>query len=179
MLSRLAKPLAIQTITWKSVHTLTKYLGEQISSFWHKPRVDVPRIAAAKPRIKCNTIANGTSSHCKPDCKRECAFQKPITIDGLLCLTLIGGGVLLVVDTCGRKYRLLRQAKQEWDAKSEHEESIPTTEMKRGRLYPSRAQDYKKVDKDDSKNLSIGKWAWVLQRANEIEQEKRRRVERK
>ena len=87
--------------------------------------------------------------------------------------------VLNQQDTCGRKYRLLRQAKQEWDAKSEHEESIPTTEMKRGRLYPSRAQDYKKVDKDDSKILSIGKWAWVLQRANEIEQEKRRRVERK
>lgn len=148
MLSKLAKPLAVKTSSWKYVLPLAKARGE-ISTFWYKPRVDVPGPAAANPRNKFNTVGNSTSSnsHHNPDFKCDCAFQKPITVEFFLYLMLVGGGTLgflQVVDTCGRKYHLLSQVKQEWDEKLGHEESMPNIEMKRESLHIFIAQDYKK-----------------------------------
>jgi hypothetical protein len=66
---------------------------------------------------------------------------------------------------------LLKKAKHEWDANSEHKKRISTTEMKGGSLCLSEAQDHERVDGVDSKILSLGKWAWIMQRATEMEQE--------
>lgn len=126
MLLRLAKFLPANASAWKAGQPLIKHLGEQMSTFWYKPRV-----AATKPRIRCNFKANCTTPRYKSDCKRECNCQKPTeTIEGLLCTALVGGGLLLAVDTCGRKYRLLRRASQEWNAKYEHEQSMLNTPKK-------------------------------------------------
>ena len=77
----------------------------------------------------------------------------------------------MVVDTFGRKYRLLKKAKYEWEAKSEHKKRISATKMKAGSQFLSGAQDHERVDGVDSKILSLGKWAWIMQRATEMEQE--------
>ena len=82
----------------------------------------------------------------------------------------------MVVDTSGGKYRLLKKAKQEWDAKSEHKKRVSTTEMKGGSLCLSGAQDHERVDGVDSKTLSLGKWAWIMQRATEMEQKSKGRM---
>jgi hypothetical protein len=63
------------------------------------------------------------------------------------------------VNTFGRKYRLLKKARHEWDTKSKHKKRISTTEMNRGSQYLSGAQGLERVDGVDSKNLSLGKWA--------------------
>ena len=89
---------------------------------------------------------------------------------------LITGGSLLVIDTFGGKYRLLKKAKHEWDAKSEHKKRVSTTEMKDSSLCLSGAQDHERVDGIDSKTLSLGKWAWIMQRATEMEQESKGRM---
>jgi hypothetical protein len=167
MLSRLAKSFAVKTSTSRTARPLAKYLGEQISTFWYKPRVPAPRPAVAKPRTRNNEAVNSTCLHCK----FECSFREPKTIDGWLCLTLTVGGSLLVINTFGSKYRLLRKAKHEWDTKSEYKKKILTTEMKGGSQHLSGAQDHERVDGVDSKILSLGKWAWIMQRATEMEQE--------
>jgi hypothetical protein len=86
------------------------------------------------------------------------------------------GGSLLVINTFGSKYRLLRKAKHEWDTKSEYKKKISTTEMKGGSQHLSGAQDHERVDGVDSKILSLGKWAWIMQRATEMEQESKGKV---
>ncbi len=48
--------------------------------------------------------------------------------------------------------------------------------MKGGSLCLSRAQDYERVDGVDSETLSLGKWAWIMQRATEMEQESKGRM---
>jgi len=58
MLSRLTKLLSANTSTWKADQPLIKYLGEQISTFWNKPRVDPPRLAATNLPTGCNLKAN-------------------------------------------------------------------------------------------------------------------------
>lgn len=171
MLSRLAKSLTVKTLTSKTAQPLAKHLGEQISTFWHKPRVPALGSAVAKPRTRYNKAINSRCSHCKSNRQFECAFQEPKTIGGWLSLALIGGGTVLVVDTFGTKYRLLKKAKHEWMAKSEHKKRISTTEMKGGSLCLSGGQDYERVDGIDSKILSLGKWAWIMQRATEMERE--------
>jgi hypothetical protein len=176
MLSRLAKSLAVKASASRTAQPLAKYLEEQISTFWHKPRVLVPRPAVAKPRTRCNEAVNSTCSHCKSNRKFECAFREPKTIDGWLCLTLTIGGSLLVVNTFGGKYRLLKKAKHEWDTKSEYKKRILTTKIKGSSLCLSGAQDHERVDGVDSKILSLGKWAWIVQRATEMEQESKGRM---
>jgi hypothetical protein len=71
---------------------------------------------------------------------------------------------------------LLKQAKHEWDAKSEYEKRISTTEVEGGSLRLSGAQDHEGVDGVDSKIPSLGKWAWIMQRATEMEQESKGRM---
>ena len=92
-------------------------------------------------------------------------------MDGRLRLALTIGGSLLVVDTFGGKYRLLKKAKHEWEAKSEHKKRISAAEMKGGSQFLSGAQHHERVNGVDSKILSLGKWAWIMQRATEMEQE--------
>jgi hypothetical protein len=113
MLFRLAKSLAIKTLTSRTAQPLAKYLGEQILTFWHKPRVPALRPAVAKPRTRCNEAVDNTCSHYKSNRIFDCSFREPKTIDGWLSLTLTIGGSLLVVDTFGGKYRLLKKAKHE------------------------------------------------------------------
>lgn len=96
-----------------------------------------------------------------------------------MCTAILGGGFLLAVDICGRKYSVLRRARQEWNAKNEHEQSMPNTDSNRVQSYSSRSHGSKKVDRDDSEILRMGKWAWILHRASEMEQEERRGVGRK
>jgi hypothetical protein len=117
-----------------------------------------------------------TCSHCKSNRKFECSFQEPKTIDEWLILTLTVGGSLWIVDTFGGKYRLLKQAKHEWDAKSEYKKRISTTEVEGGSMRLPGAQDHEGVDGVDSKIQSLGKWAWIMQRATEMEQESRGRM---
>ena len=176
MLSRLVKSLTVKTSTSRTAQPLAKYLEEQISTFWHKPRVPALRPAVAKPRTRYNKAINSTCSYCKSNRQFECSFREPKTIGGWLSLALIGGGTVLVVDTFGVKYRLLKKTKHEWVAKSEHKKRISTTEMKGGSLCLSGAQDHERVDGIDSKILSLGKWAWIMQRATEMEQESKVRT---
>ena len=86
---------------------------------------------------------------------------------------LTSGGSGLLVETFGGKYRLLKKAKRKWDAISEHKENISNTEMKGGSLCLSRAQDHESVDGVDSKIVSLGKWAWIMQRATEMSKSRR------
>ena len=176
MLFKFAKSSANKTSTLRTAQPLAKYLGEQISTFWYKSRVPTLRRAVAKPRIRCNEAMNNTCPHCKSNRILNCSFREPKTIDGWLSLILITGGSLLVIDTLGRKYRLLKKAKHEWDAKSEYKKRVSTMEMKDGSLCLSGAQDHERVDGIDSKALSLGKWAWIMQRATEIEQESKGRM---
>lgn len=63
----------------------------------------------------------------------------------------------MVINTFGGKYRLLKKAKHEWDAKSENKKRISTTEMKGGSLCLSGAQDHERVDGvEDSEFREMG-----------------------
>jgi hypothetical protein len=195
MLSRLAKSLAVKASisrTARPVARYGKYLGKQISIFWNKPRIDAPRPVEAKQRTGCYEAE---------DPEFTCAFEETLTMDELLCAAVTAGGILLAAETLGRsceKYSLIKEAKQEWDTKSELEKRVLTAEMNGGSLclsgaqdhervegvdsmdsgdelwqtgsqYLSGAQDHEKVDRVDSMNS--GKWAWILQRATEMEKE--------
>lgn len=85
---------------------------------------------------------------------------------------------MLVSNTLGslcEKYSLLKTAKHEWDTKSELEKRISTAEkMNGGSLCLSGAQDHERVNGVDSRDL--GKWAWIMQRATEMEQESKGRM---
>lgn len=131
MLPRLAKSLAVKTSTSRSVQPLAEYLGEQISTFWHKPRVDAPRPAVAKPRTGCNEAVNSTCSPWRSNRKFECAFREPLIIVAWLFLAYNSRGGMLVSNTLGslcEKYSLLKTAKHEWDTKSELEKRLSTAE---------------------------------------------------
>lgn len=58
----------------------------------------------------------------------------------------------------------------EWNAKYENEQSMLNT-SERVQSHVSGAQDYKKMDRDDSETLRMGEWAWILRTS------KRRREE--
>lgn len=123
---------------------------------------------------------SSTCSLCKSNRNLECLFREPKTKDGWLCLALTIGGCFLVVYTFGRiclKYRFLKEAKHEWDKKSENKKRKSTTEMKGGIQCLSGAQDYERVDGVESKILSSGKWAWVIKRATEMEQQSKSKIE--
>jgi hypothetical protein len=169
MLSRLAKSLAVKASisrTARPVARYGKYLGKKISIFWKKPRIDVPRSVEAKQRTGCYEAE---------DPEFTCLYGKP-TMGEWLCVAITGGCFLLAVGTSGRscdKYSFLKTAKQEWDTKSEHEKRISTAEINGNSLCLSEAQDHERMDGVDS--MDSGKWAWILQRATEMEQESKGR----
>ena len=170
MLSRTAKSFAP---TSRTAQSLAKYLEQQISTFWHKPRVPTPRPAVAKPRSRCHKSTNFFCSHCNYDRELECAFGKPITVDEGLYLAIIIGafvGSLFIIDTSVEKYRLLKKAKYECNRKVEHEKRITSMEMKGDSLCLSEVQNHR-VDRVDSEIMKLGKWAWILKRATEMEKE--------
>lgn len=81
----------------------------------------------------------------------------------------------MAVDTLCGKYLLVQKARHEWEGKFEHKMRTSTAEIKNDSLRLSRAQDNERVDGTDSKILRLGKWAWIMQRATEMEQESRGR----
>jgi hypothetical protein len=171
MFSRLAKSLAVKASisrTARPVARYGKYLGKQISIFWNKPRIDARRPVDAKQRTGCYEAE---------DPEFTCAFEETLTMGEWVCVAVIGGGIVLAAETLGRsceKYSLLKEAKHEWDTKSEHEKRISTAEMNGGSLCLSEAQDHERVDAVDS--MDSAKWAWILQRATEMEQESKGRM---
>jgi hypothetical protein len=189
MISRLAKSLAVKASisrTARPVARYGKYLGKQISIFWNKPRIDAPRPVEAKQRTGCYEAE---------DPEFTCAFEETLTMGELLCAAVTAGGILLAAETLGRsceKYSLIKEAKQELDTKSEHEKRILAAEMNGGSLCLSEAQDHESVDGADSMDsgkqdlervdgvdsMDSGKWAWILQRATEMEKESPCRTQR-
>ncbi len=67
------------------------------------------------------------------------------TIEVILVMSMVGSGTVFTVDLYGRKSAFVKQAMREWSA-----------------------------DRDDQEIRRMGKWAWVLRRATEMEKEKRR-----
>lgn len=130
MLLRLAKtiPGKVSTSTWETSQCLLKHVGQQVSIFWNKPRVD----AYAPGDNATNSRIRAPFDDTKSDFKRERRYHSGTgTPGGFLCTAVIGGGFLWAVDTFG-KYRSLERARQEREAKYEQESMFKVQSLTSG-----------------------------------------------